>query len=149
MSDLIKIKAGNGDSVLEDKELAYKTNEKALYIGDNGKNKKLCDAGQYEREAAQDRKIKALEEKPEPQGVFYATYGVTTGEEINTAYQAGKQVVCKLDNGRLLLLVSDWLTGNGFTFSCFDYPVAVSTEIEGSNWSEIITHDLSIPEGSE
>ena len=121
MADLIKIKGGSGTMpALQDRELAYQKDENALYIGTSNGNKKIND-----------------------EGVFFATYGVTTGVEINAAYQAGKYVVCKLDNGRVLPMVTDWMTGEGFTFSCFDYPYVISAEVDGESWSEIITHDLS------
>lgn len=49
MSDVIKIKRGNGTSTLADGELGCKTNEKALYIGIGGKNVRLCGAGDVAR----------------------------------------------------------------------------------------------------
>lgn len=50
MNDLIKIKGGNGNvPALQDREIAYSKAEKALYIGTEGGNVKLCDAEQEER----------------------------------------------------------------------------------------------------
>ena len=56
MNDTIKIKGGDGNvPKLQDRELAYRKDEKALYIGTESGNAKLCDAGQEAR-------IKALED---------------------------------------------------------------------------------------
>lgn len=45
MADLIRIKGGSGDvPVLQDRELAYSKDEKALYIGTDGGNVRLCSA---------------------------------------------------------------------------------------------------------
>ena len=45
MADLIKIKAGSvGVPTLQDKELAYSKDEKALYIGTGTGNVRLCGA---------------------------------------------------------------------------------------------------------
>lgn len=44
MEDKILIKSGSGDSRLVSKELAYHTTEKALYIGTEKGNIKLCNA---------------------------------------------------------------------------------------------------------
>ena len=45
MADLIKIKGGSGEvPELEDKELGYSRDEKALYIGTKNGNVKLCGA---------------------------------------------------------------------------------------------------------
>lgn len=50
MADLIKIKGGSGNvPTLQDKELAYRKDEKALYIGTENGNVKLCDAELEER----------------------------------------------------------------------------------------------------
>lgn len=46
MADLIKIKAGSGNvPTLQERELAYRKDEKALYIGTDDKNERLCGAG--------------------------------------------------------------------------------------------------------
>ena len=43
MADLIKIKGGSGDvPTLQDRELAYRRDEKALYIGTKDGNVRLC-----------------------------------------------------------------------------------------------------------
>lgn len=43
MADLIKIKGGSGDvPALQDRELAYRRDEKALYIGTKDGNVRLC-----------------------------------------------------------------------------------------------------------
>ena len=45
MADLIKIKGGNGNvPELQDKELGYRKDEKALYIGTDNGNMRLCGA---------------------------------------------------------------------------------------------------------
>ena len=44
MADKILIKSGSGDSRLTSKELAYHTTEKALYIGTQDGNVRLCGA---------------------------------------------------------------------------------------------------------
>lgn len=45
MADLIKIKAGSGNvPTLQERELAYRKDEKALYIGTDDKNERLCGA---------------------------------------------------------------------------------------------------------
>ena len=45
MADLIQIKGGNGNVPnLQDREMAYRKDEKALYIGTTSGNVKLCDA---------------------------------------------------------------------------------------------------------
>lgn len=116
MEDLIKIKGGSGNTpALQDRELGYNRSEKALYIGTPAGNVRLCGAGDKD--------------------VFYAIFGVTTGEEVNAAYHAGKVVACKLDNGRVLYLVTDWGTGKGFTFSSTDYLSVMSAEVDGSAWA--------------
>ena len=46
MADLIKIKAGSGNvPTLQDRELAYRKDEQALYIGTGDKNVRLCGGG--------------------------------------------------------------------------------------------------------
>lgn len=46
MADLIKIKGGSGNvPSLQERELAYRKDEKALYIGTNNGNERLCGAG--------------------------------------------------------------------------------------------------------
>lgn len=120
MNDLIKIKGGVGETpVLQDRELGYNKTEGALYIGTPEGNVRLCGANDINNK-----------------GVFYATFGVTTGEEINAALQSGNFVACKLDNGRVLYLVTDWGTGKGFTFSSTDYLNVVSVEVDGLYWTE-------------
>lgn len=43
MADLITIKGGSGDvPTLQNRELAYRKDEKALYIGTGDKNVRLC-----------------------------------------------------------------------------------------------------------
>ena len=43
MADLIKIKGGSGDvPALQDRELAYRRDEKAFYIGTKDGNVRLC-----------------------------------------------------------------------------------------------------------
>ena len=43
MSDLIKVKGGRGAvPILQDRELGYRIDEKALYIGIGGENVRLC-----------------------------------------------------------------------------------------------------------
>ena len=45
MADLITIKGGNGNvPTLQDRELAYRKDEKALYIGTESGNVRLCGA---------------------------------------------------------------------------------------------------------
>lgn len=143
MNDLIKIKGGAGIMpMLQDRELGYHKTEKALYIGTPAGNVKLCNADDIQ-------KLIDLAEKPEPAGIFYAIYGETTGEEISTAYKAGKAIACKITigdhNGRIMQLVTDWLSPeeNGFTFACFDYPRAFSAEVSGSYWTDITVRNLT------
>lgn len=50
MADLIKIKGGKGAvPALQDKELAYSRDEKALYIGTEDGNVRLCGAEDIEK----------------------------------------------------------------------------------------------------
>lgn len=95
MNDTIKIKGGTGNvPALQNRELAYSKDEKALYIGTNNTasgNIKLCDAGQYEREMAQDNKISALEGKMTAlEGSSFVTreYVDSLVAEINTRLDA-------------------------------------------------------------
>lgn len=45
MADLIRIKGGSGEvPTLQDRELAYRKDEKALYIGTDNGNVRLCGA---------------------------------------------------------------------------------------------------------
>ena len=45
MADTIRIKGGNGDvPTLQDREIAYRKDEKALYIGTGAGNIRLCGA---------------------------------------------------------------------------------------------------------
>ena len=64
MSDLIKIKGGTGNvPALQDREMAYSKDDKALYIGTNGTangNVKLCDANWEARIQELEEKIQAL-----------------------------------------------------------------------------------------
>ena len=48
MANLIRIKGGNGSSALRGRELAYQTEEKALYIGTKDGNVLLCRAQDIE-----------------------------------------------------------------------------------------------------
>lgn len=124
MADLIKIKAGSGNTpALQDREVAYNRSEKVMYIGTPDGNVKLG-AG----------------------GVFYAIYGETTGEEINAAYTAGKGIACKLPDGKVLYLAVDWMTGNGFTFSTTDYLSVTTAEVSGDWWSDITIHQFATKE---
>ena len=115
MNDLIILKGGIGEvPELQDKEIAYRRDEKALYIGTPEGNVRLT-------------------------GAIVATYGETTGEEIHEAYRTGKMVYCKIPSGeyggRILMLSKDWQTGQKFTFTCFEYPVWIAAEVDGSLWS--------------
>lgn len=50
MADLIQIKGGSGDvPILQDRELGYKKDEKALYIGTGSENVRLCGKEDVER----------------------------------------------------------------------------------------------------
>ena len=50
MADKIKIKAGNGEvPKLDDKEIAYRKDKKAIYIGTQDGNVKVGDAGWEQR----------------------------------------------------------------------------------------------------
>lgn len=49
MADVIKIKAGEGEPPrLQDRELGYRADEKALYIGTENGNVRLCGADDIE-----------------------------------------------------------------------------------------------------
>lgn len=70
MADLIKIKSGSGNvPTLQDKELAYRKDEKALYIGTSGGNLRLCGANDISelRQLIDDiiTRLEALEEPSE------------------------------------------------------------------------------------
>jgi hypothetical protein len=70
MADLIKIKSGSGNvPTLQDKELAYRKDEKALYIGTSGGNVRLCGANDISelRQLIDDiiARLEALEEPSE------------------------------------------------------------------------------------
>ncbi len=59
MADLIRIKGGSGNvPTLQERELAYRKDEKALYIGASTGNERLCGADDISELNA---KIKALE----------------------------------------------------------------------------------------
>lgn len=72
MADLIRIKGGRGTvPTLQDKELAYSKGEKALYIGTEGGNERLCGAEDITQLTARiDEIIARLEalEAPETSG---------------------------------------------------------------------------------
>lgn len=122
MADLIQIKGGDSGKALQDREIAYHRRERELYIGTPDGNVRLS-------------------------SVFYAEYGVTAGEDIGAALQAGKLVVCFVPSGdhagRILQLVADKMTGEAFRFACFDYPISLSAEVNSGVWSQITAHDLS------
>lgn len=144
MSDLIKIKGGSGNvPALQDREIAYSKDKKALYVGTSNGNVLLCKADDVTKLAGHEQRLKALEDKDDQTGMFYATHGVTTGEEIYEAFTAGKAVACKLDNGKVLWLISDWGTGDGFTFSCIDFPYAISVEVDGSYWTDPVVNEFA------
>ncbi len=135
MSDLIKIKSGSLEKRtkmpnLSECELGYIKDKKELHIGTPDGNVRLCGESDVAR-------IKALEDKTEPAGVFYAIYGETTGEQINQAYQEGKIIACKIPGGKVLYLTVDWMSGNRFTFSATDYLQVTSVEVSGDGWSGI------------
>lgn len=154
MSDLIKIKGGRGDvPALQDREIAYKKDEMALYVGTSNGNVLLCKANDVTKLAECEQRLNgcenrlnALEDKDDQICMFYATYGVTTGEEINEAFTAGKAVACKLGNGRILWLNTDWKTGTGFTFSSAEYNSVVSVEVDGEYWTDPITTEFATKE---
>ena len=64
MADLIRIKGGSGDiPILQERELAYRNDEKALYIGTNNGNERLCGAGDINALSARiDAQSKLIEE---------------------------------------------------------------------------------------
>ena len=64
---------------------------------------------------------------------FWATYGTTTNAEIETAYQAGKQVMVKTDDGYVAVLFSRSTNGNAHFF-------AAGTKIFrcfNGNWADV------------
>lgn len=123
MNDLMKIKGGSGKTpTLQDKELGYNRDEKALYIGTPSGNERLCGA--------------------EDADAFYAIFGVTKGEEVNAAYVDGKIVACKLESGRVLYLAADCGTGKAFTFSSADDLGVMSAKVDGSTWTEPTYHEF-------
>ena len=64
MNDLIKIKGGKGNvPVLQDKELGYSRDEKALYIGTPKGNEKLCSADGAKKITEHEEKIDELVQK--------------------------------------------------------------------------------------
>jgi hypothetical protein len=121
VADRIYIRAWKKDknTAVADREIVYVRAEKALYVGTGDGTAKIG-------------------------GAFYAEHGVTTGEEINKAYQTGETVACKLNDGRVLYLVRDWGTGKGFTFSSTDYTNVTSVEVNGSSWTEPVTYKFAI-----
>lgn len=60
MADLIKIKGGAGAADLAERELAYHTAEKALYIGTANGNQRLCGAEDVSKLQKQIDQLKAL-----------------------------------------------------------------------------------------
>ena len=67
MADLIKIKGGRGTvPTLQDREMAYGKDEKALYIGTDGGNERLCGAGDIAQLIARIDEIIARLEALEP-----------------------------------------------------------------------------------
>jgi hypothetical protein len=73
MADIIRIKGGNGDvPTLQDRELAYRKDEKALYIGTGKENERLCGADDI-------KTIKSIE------------------NEINTLKQSIDNIIARLD----------------------------------------------------
>lgn len=67
MADLITIKGGNGNPpTLQQRELAYSKDEKALYIGTENGNVRLCGADDVERLEALIIDIDARLKKLEP-----------------------------------------------------------------------------------
>ena len=62
MSDLIKIKGGNGDvPALQDRELAYSKTKKAFFIGTDNGNVKIGDEGWETRIATIEGKLTSIE----------------------------------------------------------------------------------------
>lgn len=59
MADTILIKAGTGNTVLAEREIAYQTDEKALYIGTKDGNKRLCGAEDVSKLQMQIDELKA------------------------------------------------------------------------------------------
>jgi len=145
MSDLIKIKGGSGDvPLLQDREIAYSKDKKALYIGTGNGNVLLCNADDVLKIIRYGERLTALEGKDDQTGMFYATHGVTTGEEINEAFMVGKAIACKLNDGRVLYLTTDWGTGKGFTFSSAEYTSVFSVEVDGEYWTEPVVNEFVI-----
>ena len=109
MSDTIRIKGGKGNVPrLEDRELAYHKDEKALYIGTEDGNVSLG-------------------------GSFYAIYQETTLEEVRKAYEARKIVACILpDDHKILYLTSIW--EQGCIFAAFSWGGITSVELQGATW---------------
>ena len=61
MNDLIKIKGGKGNvPVLQDKELGYSRDEKALYIGTPDGNIKLCCADDAQKILALETELESV-----------------------------------------------------------------------------------------
>ncbi len=84
MNDLIKIKGGRGAvPVLADRELGYSIDEKALYIGLDGTNVRLCGADDLNEIV---ERVTALEEKP-------AYYSKTEIDEILATINARLDVL--------------------------------------------------------
>ena len=111
MSDKIRIRGGVGYvPKLDDRELAYRKDEKALYIGTEDGNVGLG-------------------------GSFYAIYGETALDEIQTAYGAGKIVACILpDEHKILYLTS--IAEQWCIFAAFSYDGITSVELQGATWMQ-------------
>lgn len=124
MSDTIRIKGGNGNVPrLEDRELAYRKDEKALYIGTEDGNVGLG-------------------------GSFYAIYGETTLEEVRKAYEARKIVACILpDDHKILYLTSIW--EQGCIFAAFSRGGITSVELQGATWYEPEVISIQAPAVTE
>lgn len=124
MSDTIRIKGGNGNVPrLEDRELAYSRDEQALYIGTDEGNVRFG-------------------------GVFYAIYGETTIDEVQTAYGAGKIVACVLpDDHKILYLTSIW--EEGCVFAAFSWGGITSVELQGATWYEPEVISIQAPAVTE
>lgn len=135
MSDTIKLKHGKGTVPrLSDNELGYSTDTKELHIGSASGNETLCRAGDNKKIDNHEQRIARLEGK-----VFYAIYGETNGADIDAALKDGKFVICKVTTGdhtgRMLYLSTDWMTGNGFTFTNTDANKIIAAEVIGDYWS--------------
>ena len=91
MADLITLKGGNGEvPELQDREPAVRKDEKALYIGINGKNEKVGDKGWEDRIKALESQIVALNADLETLKQLYATNEYVDGiiADINARLDA-------------------------------------------------------------